>query len=65
MNRAPDSFIRAAATEIRHFGVDVCVCRLRLAVQQGSCRHDHSGLTVSALRNLMIDPRLLHGAMQR
>src|SRR5215813_3771639 len=40
--------------------VDVGVGRLGLVLQQGGHGHDHPGLAIAALRNLVLDPGLLH-----
>ena len=54
--------IGAAAAQIaRHRAIDVFVGRFAIDAQQGSRRHDLAGLAVAALRNLMFDPRRLHG----
>src|SRR5262249_26009736 len=50
----------AAAADVGDLAVDVGVGRLGLGGQQGSDRHDHAGLAVSALRNVVVDPGLLH-----
>src|SRR6266403_3373463 len=49
----------AAAADIGDGFVDVLVGRLRLLLEKRSHRHDHSGLTISALRNVVVDPGLL------
>src|SRR5215210_6790231 len=54
----------AAAADIGDRFVDVFVGRLRLFLQQCRDRHDHSGLTVTALRHVVVDPGFLH-LMQR
>jgi len=60
LDPAFDTRIRTAATDIgngvRYFGAGW----LRLILQQSRHRHDHSGLTVSALGYLFCDPRLLY-----
>src|SRR5713226_2665515 len=49
----------AAAADIGDGFVDVLVGRLRLLLEKRSHRHDHSGLAISALRNIVVDPGLL------
>src|SRR5260221_3932231 len=49
----------AAATDIGDGFVDVLVGRLRLLLEKRRHRHDHSGLAISALRNVVVDPGLL------
>src|SRR5229473_869487 len=49
----------AAAADIGDGFVDVLVGRLRLLLEKRSHRHDHSGLAISALRNVVVDPGLL------
>src|SRR6266849_5178202 len=50
----------AAAANIGDGFVDVLVGRLRLLLEKRCHRHDHAGLTVSALRNVVGDPGFLH-----
>src|SRR5262245_44521162 len=52
----------AAATDIGDRGVDVRVGGLGLLLEERRDRHDHSRLTVAALRHVVGDPRLLHGS---
>src|ERR1700730_9717628 len=40
--------------------VDILIGRLRLLLEQGRDRHDHSALAIAALRDVIIDPGLLH-----
>src|SRR5258707_10472783 len=49
----------AAAADIGDGFVDVLVGRLRLLLEKRRHRHDHSGLAISALRNVVVDPGLL------
>src|SRR5258705_13818290 len=49
----------AAAADFGDGFVVVVVGRLRLLFEKRSHRHDHSGLTISALRNVVVDPGLL------
>src|SRR6476619_2530756 len=62
MDRLPDALIGAAPTDVGHGGVDVGIGGLGLALQQGGGGHDLAGLAVAALRNLQLQPGLLHGA---
>ena len=50
----------AAAADVGDRRVDVGVGRLRLLLEQRRDRHDHAALAVAALRNIVIDPGLLH-----
>ena len=50
----------AAAANIGDGFVDVLVGRLRFLLEKRSHRHDHSGLAISALRNVIVDPGLLN-----
>src|SRR6266576_371308 len=50
----------AATGKIGDGFVDVLVGRLRLLLDQRCHRHDHAGLAVSALRNVVVDPGFLH-----
>src|SRR5262245_50556854 len=60
MDRRPHLLIGAAATDVGDGVVDVGVGRLRLLAQQRRHRHDHAGLTVAALRHVVVEPGLLH-----
>src|SRR2546422_8975963 len=51
---------RPAATDVGDARVDVGVGGLRLLLQKGRHRHDHTGLAVTALGHLMVDPGLLN-----
>src|SRR5262245_33927777 len=51
---------RAAATDVGDLRVDVGVGGLRLGLEQRRHGHDHARLAVAALRNLVVDPGLLH-----
>src|ERR1700746_1056993 len=59
VNRLAHLLEGAAAADIGGGFVDVVVGRLRLVLEQGCHRHDHSALTVSALRDVVGDPGLL------
>src|ERR1700682_4535147 len=48
---------RAASANIGDGLVDIGVGRLRLLLEQGCHRHDHAALAISALRNVIGDPR--------
>src|ERR1700690_973472 len=50
----------AAAADIGDGFVDVLVGRLRLVLEKGCHRHDHAALAISALRDVVGDPGLLH-----
>src|SRR5580692_7286021 len=50
----------AAAADIGDGVVDVLVGRLGSVLQQRRHRHDHAALAITALRNVVIDPGLLH-----
>src|SRR5262249_38698212 len=53
-----------APADIGDARVDLVVSRMRVLSEECGDRHDHSRLAVTALRHLVVDPRLLH-AMQR
>src|SRR5258708_4773518 len=50
----------AAAADIGDGVVDVLVGRLRVVLEQGPPRHDHAALAIATLRNVGLDPGLLH-----
>src|SRR6266404_2430533 len=50
----------AAAADIGDGFVDVLVGRLRFLLEKRRHRHDHSGLAISALRYVVVDPGFLH-----
>src|SRR5215472_17959334 len=50
----------AAAAYVGDRNIDVVVSRFRLLVEERRDSHDHSALAVAALRNVVIDPRLLY-----
>src|SRR5260221_4154976 len=50
----------AAAADIGDGFVDVLVGRIWLLLEKGCHRHDHPALAITALRNIIGDPRLLH-----
>src|SRR6478609_8396909 len=61
MNARPHALIRAAATDVGEGGIDVGVCRLWIVFQQPGDSHNHTALAVTALRDVEIQPCLLHG----
>ena len=54
MNRVPNALVRAAAANVRHGRVDVCVAGGRVELEKGDNRHDHPlasyGATVAAAK---------------
>src|SRR5258708_4951109 len=61
-DRAPDSLIRRASADVApHRLVDLLPCGTWVSGEKRRGLHDLAGLAVSALRNLLGDPRLLHG----
>src|ERR1700704_1961377 len=50
----------ATAANIGDGLVDILIGRLRLLLEQGRDRHDHSALAIAALRDVIGDPGLLH-----
>src|SRR2546422_11561966 len=61
MDGGADPLVGAAATDVRHRGVDVGVCRVRILREQRRGGHDLPRLAVAALRHVLLDPRALHG----
>src|SRR5262245_10728348 len=61
MNARPHALIRAAATDVGEGSVDVGVCRFWIVFQQTGDSHDHTALAVTALRDVEVEPCLLHG----
>src|SRR5438034_1135347 len=60
MNGATDALIRSTAADIaRHADVDVIVGWPRPFAEQHRRGHDLSGLTITALRHVLLDPGLL------
>src|SRR5499426_3656223 len=49
----------SAPADVGDGAVDVGVGRLGLVLEQGGHGHDHPGLAIAALRNLVFDPGLL------
>lgn len=60
MNSFPDPRIGAATTDIRYRPIDNGIIRIGVFSQQSHNTHDHARLTITTLRNLLIDPGLLH-----
>ena len=58
-----NALIRSADTEVWHFREQFAAVMAGTA--SGFARHDHAGLTVAALRNLILDPGLLDGVALR
>src|SRR3954464_5554055 len=56
----PDLLESAATADVAHRVVDIGVGRLGLVLEQRRGGHDHSRLAVAALRNVVLEPRLLH-----
>src|ERR1700753_1611508 len=60
VNRFTHLFESTAAADIGDSVVDILVGRLRIVLEKGGHRHDHSALAIAALRNVVGDPGLLH-----
>src|SRR5574342_1376039 len=60
VNGGADTLIGAAATDVRHFLVDVGVGRVRVLREQRGGGHDLARLAVAALRHVFLDPGALH-----
>jgi hypothetical protein len=60
VDRGADALIGSAAADVGHRRVDIGVGRLWLLLEQRSGRHDHSALTIAALRHVEVEPGLLH-----
>src|SRR5947208_6659339 len=56
VNRRPDALISAAAANVRHRLIDVCIGGVRLLGEQRCRRHDLARLAVAALRHVFRDP---------
>jgi hypothetical protein len=62
MDCAPHPFKRSApADRIRHRLIDFRVTRIPMRTQERGGGHDHAGLAVTALRNILRNPGLLTG----
>jgi hypothetical protein len=60
MNRAANSLIGAASADVPvHGGIDFCIRGFGVFASNAAGGHDLSGLTVTALWNLLRDPGLL------
>src|SRR3954469_8168715 len=60
---AADAVVRAAAADVAAHGVvDVGLARPLVLLQERDRAHDLSRLAVAALRHVVRDPRVLHGA---
>src|SRR5688572_23381222 len=54
VDRLAHTLVRAATADVGHFTIDLLVRRLRRLREQGRGRHDHAGLAVAALRDLVL-----------
>src|SRR5437879_12605812 len=61
MDGGADPLVGAAATNVRHGGVDVGVAGAAVLGEQRRGGHDLPGLAVAALRHVLGDPGSLHG----
>ena len=61
MDSGTDALVGAAAADIGDRLINIAIGRFRPILEQCHDGHDHSALAVSALRYIMIDPRLLDG----
>src|SRR6516162_6421272 len=64
VDRLAHLLIGAAAANVGDGAVDIRVAWRRVVLEQGGDRHDHPALAIAALRNVVVDPGLLH-LMQR
>src|SRR5947209_2994173 len=60
VDRRAHLLIGPAAADVGDVGVNVGVARFRLLLEQRRNRHDHAALAIAALRNVMLEPGLLH-----
>ena len=60
MDGLADTDIGSAAAEIIDIAVDVLVTGLRMFFQKVHGGHDHSGLAITTLGNILFKPRLLY-----
>src|SRR4029077_15338129 len=60
-DRRADALIGPATADVGDGGFDIGVGRLRVVPQQRRDRHDHAALAIAALRNVELEPGLLHG----
>jgi len=61
MYRLANSRVGAATANVGDVVVDIVVARVRKPFQEIDRRHDLAGLTKTALRNVVLEPGLLHG----
>src|SRR5262245_20128009 len=61
VDRRADALVGPAPADIGDGGVDLRVARAWLVLEKGGHRHHHSALAIAALRNIEVEPRLLHG----
>src|SRR5436190_19716000 len=64
MDRTADADISSAAADVGQISVDIGVGWLRMVFQECNGRHDLSGLAVTALRDILGKPGLLHGVLR-
>src|SRR5262245_34719202 len=60
VDRRADARVGPTAADVGHRRVDVLVARVRVLREQRDRRHDLARLAVAALRDLVVDPGLLH-----
>ena len=60
MNCAANAIVRPAAANVGHCRVDIGVARMWILLEERGRGHDLSRLTITALRDLLGDPRLLY-----
>src|SRR6266849_4636941 len=60
VDRLANLLIGAAAADVGDGAVDIGVGRLRVVFEQRGDRHDHPALAIAALRDVVVDPSLLH-----
>src|SRR6266436_2698988 len=60
VDRLAHLLIGAAAADVGDGAVDIGVARLRVVFEQRGNRHDHPALAIAALRDVVVDPSLLH-----
>jgi hypothetical protein len=66
VDRFADARVGAAAADVRsHVAIDLVVGRLRVSLEQRRRAHDLPRLAVAALRDVLLDPGLLHGRQRR
>jgi hypothetical protein len=61
VHRSVDAWEGAATTNVGNSGRKLRIAGRWIRGQQSANGHDHAGLAIAALRNLVIDPRLLNG----